>query len=108
MSRSKQQRLMQLPAVLEYMGKIGKGFFDENIRHQLTEVKMGYRTIMFEKEEVDGLIEKLKKGELTCHKNYRQESGVERMGDTKSTKSIPQPKVTKLSAYEQFLATREK
>ena len=76
MSRIKQQRLMQLPAVLEYMGKIGKGFFDVNIRHQLTEVKMGYRTIMFEKEEVDRLIEKLKKGELTCHKNYSQESSL--------------------------------
>ena len=107
MSRSKQQRLMQLPAVLEYMGKIGKGFFDENIRHQLTEVKMGYRTIMFEKEEVDGLIEKLKKGELTCHKNYRQESSLSKEG-SRSTNAINPKKTAKQSAYEKLLSLQPK
>jgi len=108
MSRSKQQRLMQLPAVLEYMGKIGKGFFDENIRHQLNEVRMGYRTIMFEKDEVDRLIDKLKKGELKCHKNCRQESTLKEEGDTKSTNATPPPKVTKLSVYEKWLTPRQK
>jgi len=107
MSRSKQQRLMQLPAVLEYMGKIGKGFFDENIRHQLTEVKMGYRTIMFEKEEVDGLIEKLKKGELTCHKNYRQES-IPSREDSGSTNATSRKKTAKQSAYNKLLNLQPK
>jgi len=107
MSHTKPQRLMQLPAVLEYMGKIGKGFFDENIRHQLTEVKMGYRTIMFEKDEVDRLIDKLKKGELTCHKNYRQESSPSRE-DSRSTSTIAQGKTSEPSVYEEWLNPQPK
>ena len=60
MSRSNvKQRLIQLPDVLTYLG-IKKPFFDSRLRKRLTEVKLGYRTIAFEKDEVDKLIDIIK------------------------------------------------
>ena len=106
MSRSKSQRLMQLTAVCEYMG-IKKKFFDTKIRSLLTEVKLGYKTIAFEKDEVDKLIDSIKKGESLCKQNYRQESRNETV-HTGSTKGTAQPKVTKLSVYEKWLNPQPK
>jgi hypothetical protein len=103
MSRSKvKPRLMHMPDVLVYMG-VTKRFFDTQIRNRLTEIKFGYKTIAFEVDEVDRLIDTIKKGDKSCHKNYTQESVAERTDDTKSTKSTPQGKVTKLSVYEKWL-----
>ena len=108
MSRSNiKPRLIQLPDVLTYLG-VKKPFFDSRLRNRLTEVKLGYKTIAFEKDEVDRLIDIIKKGELPCQKNYRQESSREGIVDTRSTKSTAQGKVTQLSVYEKWLTPRQK
>tara|TARA_R110002050_G_scaffold196723_1_gene331719 strand:- start:404 stop:724 length:321 start_codon:yes stop_codon:yes gene_type:complete len=106
MSRIKQQRLMQLPAVCEYMG-IKKKFFDTKIRSLLTEVKLGYKTIAFEKDEVDKLIDSIKKGESLCKQNYRQESK-STANNTTLTKGIAQARDTSQSAYARLLSPQQK
>jgi len=68
---------------------------------------LGYRTIAFEKDEVDRLIDIIKKGDTTCHKTYPLESSSEKK-DMKSIKSIVQDKVTKQSVYEKWLSPPRK
>jgi len=102
MSRSSvQPRLMQLPDVLVYLG-IKKPFFDQRLRRHLTEVKLGYRTIAFEKDEVDKLIDSIKKGDPPCQTNYQQDYSI-RTEDTKLTSDTNPPQATSLSEYKSLL-----
>ena len=99
MSRSSTKpRLMQLPDVLTYLG-IKKPFFDSRLRSRLTEVKLGYRTIAFEKDEVDELIDIIKKGDTPCQTNYRQDYNT-KTEDTKLTSDTSQPQATSLKEYK--------
>jgi predicted DNA-binding transcriptional regulator AlpA len=102
MSRSSlKPRLIQLPDVLTYLG-VKKPFFDQRLRSRLTEVKLGYRTIAFEKDEVDRLIDSIKKGETSCQTNCQQGYSI-RTEDTKLTNDTNQPQATSLSEYKSLL-----
>jgi predicted DNA-binding transcriptional regulator AlpA len=94
-------RLMRLPAVLEYMD-VQKPLFDKHIRGKLTEVRLGYRTIAFEKDEVDRLIDSIKKGETSCQTNCRQDYSLKTVA-TKLTNDTNQPQATSLSEYKSLL-----
>ena len=108
MSRSNiKPRLIQLPDVLTYLG-VKKPFFDSRLRSRLTEVKLGYKTIAFEKDEVDRLIDSIKKGDSSCQTNYPQDSTSEKMELMRSTSTTAQAKGTRLSAYEKLLSPRQK
>ena len=102
MSRSSlKPRLIQLPDVLTYLG-VKKPFFDQRLRSRLTEVKLGYRTIAFEKDEVDKLIDSIKKGDPSCQTNYRQDYEAEKVS-TPLTNDTNQPQATSLSEYKSLL-----
>ena len=102
MSRSSvKPRLIQLPDVLVYLG-VKKPFFDQRLRSRLTEIKLGYRTIAFEKDEVDKLIDTIKKGDPPCQKNYRQDYSI-RTEDTKLISDTNQPQATSLKEYKSLL-----
>ena len=102
MSRSKvKPRLIQLPDVLVYLG-VKKPFFDKQLRKRLTEIPLGYRTIAFEKDEVDKLIESIKKGDPSCLTNYQQGYRSATVA-TKLTSDTNQPQATSLSEYKSLL-----
>ena len=102
MSRSSTKpRLIQLPDVLVYLG-VKKPFFDKQLRKRLTEIQLGYRTIAFEKDEVDKLIDSIKKGDPPCQTNYRQDYNT-KTEDTKLTSDTSQPQATSLSEYKSLL-----
>ncbi len=102
MSRSSlKPRLIQLPDVLTYLG-VKKPFFDQRLRSRLTEVKLGYRTIAFEKDEVDRLIDSIKKGDPSCQKNCRQDYSSKTVA-IKSINDTSQPQATSLSEYKSLL-----
>jgi len=102
MSRSEiKPRLMQLPDVLTYLG-VKKPFFDRQLRKRLTEIPLGYRTISFEKDEVDKLIESIKKGDPSWLTNYQQGYSI-KTEDTKLTNDTSQPQATSLKEYKSLL-----
>ena len=102
MSRSSvKPRLIQLPDVLVYLG-IKKPFFDQRLRRHLTEVKLGYRTIAFEKDEVDKLIDSIKKGDPSCQTNYQQDYEAEKVS-TPLTNDTNQRQDTSLQEYKSLL-----
>ena len=102
MSRSDvKPRLIQLPDVLVYLG-VKKPFFDKQLRKRLTEIPLGYRTIAFEKDEVDKLIDSIKKGDPPCQTNYQQDCNAETVA-TKLTSDINPPQATSLSEYKSLL-----
>ena len=102
MSRSSvKPRLIQLPDVLVYLG-VKKPFFDKQLRKRLTEIPLGYRTIAFEKDEVDKLIDSIKKGDPSCQTNYRQDYEAEKVS-TPLTNDTNQPQATSLSEYKSLL-----
>ena len=102
MSRSSvKPRLIQLPDVLVYLG-VKKPFFDKPLRKRLTEIPLGYRTIAFEKDEVDKLIDSIKKGDPPCQTNYQQDCNAETVA-TKLTSDINPPQATSLSEYKSLL-----
>ena len=102
MSRSSvKPRLIQLPDVLVYLG-VKKPFFDKQLRKRLTEIPLGYRTIAFEKDEVDKLIDSIKKGDPSCQTNYPQDYSI-RTEDTKLTSDTNPPQATSLSEYKSLL-----
>jgi len=73
MSRSKvKPRLIQLPQLLEYLG-ISKPVFNKTLRNKLKPIQLGHRTIMYEMDEVDRIIDSIKKGETPCHTDYIKE-----------------------------------
>ena len=102
MSRSEvKPRLIQLPDVLVYLG-VKKPFFDKQLRKRLTEIPLGYRTIAFEKDEVDKLIDSIKKGDTPCQTTYRQDCNTETVA-TKLTSDTNPPQATSLSEYKSLL-----
>ena len=102
MSRSSvKPRLIQLPDVLVYLG-VKKPFFDKQLRKRLTEIPLGYRTIAFEKDEVDKLIDSIKKGDPSCQTNYQQDYNAKTVA-TKLTSDTNQPQATSLSEYKSLL-----
>jgi len=92
---------MQLPDVLVYLG-VKKPFFDSRLRSRLTEVKLGYKTIAFEKDEIDELIDIIKKGDTPCQKNCQQDYNSKTVA-TKLTSDTSQPQATSLSEYKSLL-----
>ena len=102
MSRSEvKPRLIQLPDLLVYLG-VKKPFFNRQLRKRLTEIPLGYRTIAFEKDEVDKLIDSIKKGDLPCQTNYPQDCNTETVA-TKLTSDTNPPQATSLSEYKSLL-----